>query len=726
MSGDQLRFDGRVVVVTGAGAGLGRTYALLFASRGAKVVVNDLGGGRHGDGKSSKAADDVVAEIKKAGGTAVADYNSVVEGEKVIQTALDNFGRVDVLINNAGILRDKSFARISDQDWDLIQAVHLKGAFKTSQAAFPIFKKQNYGRIINTTSNSGIYGNFGQANYSAAKAGLIGLTNTLAIEGSRNNIHCNCIAPTAASRLTEDILPPDIYNELKPELIAPVVAYLCHESCTENGSVIDSAAGWAGKVQTFRSSGALLRGSMSAGVTIENVRDNWSKVVEMGGAKHLSNIQECTLELMNSLEKLREGIGSKSTSQDSSSDETETFTYEEKDLILYALGVGASVTTEEELKFLYENHESFGPLPGYFVCPALTALYMSRLTTSAVPGKEISLERILHGEQYLEIVGDLKSSGTLHSKLSISEVLDKGSGALIVYQVDTYDEEGKLLFKNQIASFAVGSGNFGGPRSGTKLVPTAAKPTRNPDVSLQYKTSDDQAALYRLSGDFNPLHIDPNLSALGGYEKPILHGLCSFGISTRLIMGAFANYDTSLVKAIKCRFVKPVLPGQTLKVEMWRDGNRIHFETSVVETGQVCIAGAYVDLKEVKPSIRGNKMSGAGLESDAIFQFIIDKVKETPEKAKSVNGVFLYNITKDGKVVKQWTMDLKKPIVYEGPAKAGTTVQTTVTVSDADFVQMATGKLNPQAAFMKGKLKVTGNVMLAQKLGPLLQTEAKL
>ncbi|VEN53329.1 unnamed protein product [Callosobruchus maculatus] len=206
-----LRFDGRVAVVTGAGAGLGRAYALLFASRGAKVVVNDLGVSRHGDGSSSNAADKVVDEIRRNGGTAVANYDSVVEGEKIIKTALDNFGKVDILINNAGILRDKSLVKMTDHDWDLIHAVHLKGSFKTSQAAFPVFKKQGYGRIIMTSSTAGLYGNFGQSNYSAAKMGLVGLSHTIAKEGGKYNIHCNVIVPTAASRLTEDILPPDLH-----------------------------------------------------------------------------------------------------------------------------------------------------------------------------------------------------------------------------------------------------------------------------------------------------------------------------------------------------------------------------------------------------------------------------------------------------------------------------------------------------------------------------------
>uniref|UniRef100_A0A2H1W3G5 SFRICE_022336 n=1 Tax=Spodoptera frugiperda TaxID=7108 RepID=A0A2H1W3G5_SPOFR len=161
---DQLRFDGRVAVVTGAGGGLGKAYALLLASRGAKVVVNDLGGARDGVGKSN-FADAVVKEIKDKGGIAVADYNNVVEGEKIIKTALDNFGRIDILINNAGILRDRSFTKMSDQDWDLIHLVHLKGAFKTTHAAWEHFRKQKYGRVIMTSSNAGIFGNFGQANY---------------------------------------------------------------------------------------------------------------------------------------------------------------------------------------------------------------------------------------------------------------------------------------------------------------------------------------------------------------------------------------------------------------------------------------------------------------------------------------------------------------------------------------------------------------------------------
>jgi NAD(P)-dependent dehydrogenase (short-subunit alcohol dehydrogenase family) len=216
----EIRFDGRVAIVTGAGGGLGRAHALLLASRGAKVVVNDLGGTREGTGAGTAMADKVVDEIKAAGGEAVANYDGVdtaAGGESIVKTAVDAFGKVDILINNAGILRDRAFHNLTEEDWEKVLAVHLKGAYCVTQPAFRVMRQNSYGRIVFTTSAAGLYGNFGQTNYGAAKLALVGLMNTLKIEGQKYNIFANTIAPLAISRLTEDIFPPAMQEKLKTE-----------------------------------------------------------------------------------------------------------------------------------------------------------------------------------------------------------------------------------------------------------------------------------------------------------------------------------------------------------------------------------------------------------------------------------------------------------------------------------------------------------------------------
>ena len=296
---DTMRFDDRVVLVTGAGAGLGRSHALEFARRGAKVVVNDLGGGAHGDGKGSEAADAVVAEIQAAGGEAVDHYDSVEDGDKLVRTALDNYDRIDVVVNNAGILRDSSFAKMSDEDWDLIYRVHARGAYKVIKAAWPIMLEQGYGRIINTASAAGIFGNFGQANYSFAKRGLIGLTNTLALEGVRKGIRANTIAPVAGSRLTETILPKEVTEALKPELVTPLVIRLCSEHSEENGSVFEVGAGWVAKLRWERSQGALFNPSEE--LTAEAIDQAWEQIGDFTDAEHPSSAQDTFSRVFDNL-----------------------------------------------------------------------------------------------------------------------------------------------------------------------------------------------------------------------------------------------------------------------------------------------------------------------------------------------------------------------------------------------------------------------------------------
>jgi NAD(P)-dependent dehydrogenase (short-subunit alcohol dehydrogenase family) len=226
-------FDNKVAIITGAGGGLGRTYALALAERGARVVVNDLGGSVDGKGSDAAAADVVVNEIIAAGGEAVANYDSVGSpegGESIVQTALDAFGTVDILVNNAGILRDGSFAKVEPAATDAVIDVHLRGAFYVAQPAFRVMKDKSYGRIINTSSAAGLFGNFGQANYGAAKMGLVGLTNVLAIEGAKYNVKANAIAPIARTRMTEELLG-GFADKLDPEFVTPLVLFLASEQC---------------------------------------------------------------------------------------------------------------------------------------------------------------------------------------------------------------------------------------------------------------------------------------------------------------------------------------------------------------------------------------------------------------------------------------------------------------------------------------------------------------
>jgi NAD(P)-dependent dehydrogenase (short-subunit alcohol dehydrogenase family) len=241
----EIRFDGRVAVITGAGGGLGKTYAMMLAARGASVVVNDLGGAADGTGAGTSMADETVKEITEAGGQAVANYDSVATpegGEGIIQTAVDEFGKVDIVVNNAGILRDKSFVKLEPQNLEAVLDVHLKGAFFVTQPAFRVMKENNYGRIVFAASGAGIFGNFGQTNYGAAKMGLVGLSNVLAVEGAKNNIKCNVIAPIAKTRMTEQLLG-GMGEVLDPNYVTPLVAYLCSESWELTHEIFDIGGG---------------------------------------------------------------------------------------------------------------------------------------------------------------------------------------------------------------------------------------------------------------------------------------------------------------------------------------------------------------------------------------------------------------------------------------------------------------------------------------------------
>lgn len=296
-----IRFDGRVAIVTGAGGGLGRAYALELARRGARVVVNDFGGSRDGEGPASSApAQQVVREIQEQGGEAVPSFDSVVSpegGRRIVQTALDAFGSVDILINNAGILRDKSFAKLTPENWQAVIDVHLNGAYNVTQPAFGVMKQNGYGRIVLTGSAAGLYGNFGQTNYAAAKMGLVGLMNALKLEGEKYHIRINTVAPLAASRLTEDVMPPEIFDQAKPEYVVPMVLYLCSETCSESGCIFNAGLGHFSRAAIVTGAGALV-GDGQTPPTPEAIADAMESIGSIRGAKEYRQLGEQLMDVL--------------------------------------------------------------------------------------------------------------------------------------------------------------------------------------------------------------------------------------------------------------------------------------------------------------------------------------------------------------------------------------------------------------------------------------------
>ena len=287
----QINYTDRVAIVTGAGAGLGRDYALELAKRGAKVVVNDLGGARDGTGSGKSAADKVVDEIKALGGEAAPNYDdvsTVAGGENIVKTAVDSFGKVDILINNAGILRDKTFVKMEEEHWDAVMNVHLKGTYNVTRPAFINMRQNKYGRIIFTGSASGVLGNFGQTNYGAAKMGMCGLANVLKLEGVKYNIMVNVILPSAGTRLTDDVMTEEMFNRLKVEYITPAVLYLVSEQCKDTGMYINALAGYYSRSAIMTSPGI----SFSEMPTPEQIMESWDQVKGMDEAKFYEHVNE--------------------------------------------------------------------------------------------------------------------------------------------------------------------------------------------------------------------------------------------------------------------------------------------------------------------------------------------------------------------------------------------------------------------------------------------------
>lgn len=586
-TGETLDFTGKVAIVTGGGAGLGRAYSLLLSKLGAKIVVNDLANPH-----------DVVDEIKKAGGQAVASKVSVEDGDSIVKTAIDTYGRIDILINNAGILRDKAFTNMADDLWNAVMNTHARGTYKTTKAAWPYLLKQKYGRIVNTTSTSGVYGNFGQANYAAAKCAILGFSRALALEGAKYNIYVNTIAPNAGTQMTRTIMPEEMVQAFKPHYVAPLVALLVSDKCPDpTGGLYEVGCGWQAQTRWQRTGGHGF--PIDVALAPEHVIEHWDRIATFDGrADNPYSGQDGLKSIMaNSTNKSGGSQGGDGEDYLSSIAQAKKakpkgteYSYSFRDVILYNLGLGAK---RSDLPFVFEHDDNFQVIPTFGVIPPFGAAAPFSIG-SLVPN--FSPMMLLHGEQYLEIRKyPIPTEGKLVAYPHLVDVVDKGKSAIVVSGATTKDAgSGDDVFYTESAAFIRGSGGFGGDKTGAdrgKASKVYSPPKRAPDAVVEEKTTEEQAAIYRLSGDYNPLHIDPEFSKVGGFKTPILHGLCFFGIAGKHIVQRFGPF-----KNIKVRFAGTVLPGETLRTEMWREGNMVVFQVKVVESGKLCIAQAGAEL----------------------------------------------------------------------------------------------------------------------------------
>ena len=579
---DKISLKDKVVLITGAGAGLGKDYALFFARYGAKVVVNDF-----------KDPSAVVEEIKKAGGEAHGDTHDVArETQAIIDNVLQKYGKLDILINNAGILRDKSFAKMTDADWDQVQKVHLNGTFNLCRLAWPVFLKQKYGRIVNISSTSGIYGNFGQTNYGSAKLAILGLSKTLAIEGARNNIKVNVVAPHAETAMTLTIFREEDKGIFHPDQVAPLLVFLSSEQVPVTGELFEAGGGWIGNTRWQRAKGAV---SHDEHISAEFVRDHIEEITDFSKAVYPKNTTESSMLILSAVDPDDDDDDDEDEEDDDDDEDDEeeknpVVHYTDRDVILYNLALGA---TAKELKYTYENDSDFQVIPTFGHLPTFNsgrgALAFSTLL------KNFNPMYLLHGEHYIKITKfPIPTEAFMKSEFYPIQVNQKGTNTVVVQGSKSVDTKtGETLFLNEATYFirkCQGETKKYSDRS-SFATDQFVSPKTAPDFTTEIFIDEDKAAIYRLSGDRNPLHIDPEFAKGAGFDKPILHGMCTYGLACKVLLDKYGP-----IAEMKARFTGIVFPGETLKVLAWKKGDVVVFQVQVKDRGTIAVNNAAIKL----------------------------------------------------------------------------------------------------------------------------------
>ncbi|KAJ2805137.1 hypothetical protein H4R20_002215, partial [Coemansia guatemalensis] len=433
-----------------------------------------------------------------------------------------------------------------------------------------------------------------------------GLSSSLAIEGAKYGIRVNTIAPNAGTAMTATIMPAEIVEMLKPEYVAPLVGYLAHESTPHTGKLFQVGSCWVSEIRRQRSGGVAF--PLSSPLTPEVIAPRWKDInnFDDGRAHHVANTRQSMMEMLDS-------ASSADSAQDqdekvdlagayANKSEQQPFDYTKRDVALYALGIGAS---RRDLPLVYENSDNFQAFPTFAVIPSFST---RTDLTEFIPAFNPMM--LLHGEQFVQIHRPIPPEGRLQCTTQIVDIQDKGKGLTATGRLTMADQNGNVVAVSESTSFIRGLGGFSkkpgfaavkGPERAAAATAANVIPKRSPDAVCSQKTSEEQAAIYRLSGDYNPLHIDPEMSKMGGFKTPILHGLCTFGYAARHVVKLAARNDPAKLKNIKARFSAPVLPGESLETSVWADKNNSHrvlFQVRVVERDVIAISNAAAEFAE--------------------------------------------------------------------------------------------------------------------------------